>query len=615
MFTWLYNWKTATKLAFGFGVCLVLAVVVGAVAITKLAALNQISSNIVTNALAGTENLGTFQAATRQFRIYEYRELLDTSASDLDKDDHDIDNQKSIADKALQDYGASINDPVDKGNFTALSSEWLVVKSLDGQLRSFTHAHKAASCISFMKVTMRAKVGEVTASVDTMVTWNKSRGTNYAKEAADAYAGARTTIIALLIFAIILGTTLAVVIVRYMTSTISEVADRLQTLNKGCVANLRASMEGLAQGDLTVETETVSKPLTLSTHDELGQMANTFNELLIGIQSTIAAFRVSQASLNKIVAETICSAGSIAAASTQLSAGSDDLAQRTEEQAASLEETAASMEEMTTTVKQNADNARQANELATQARSVAEKGGHIVTNTVKSMDEINAASKRIADVISVIDEIAFQTNLLALNAAVEAARVGEQGRGFAVVAAEVRSLAGRSATAAKEIKSLVQDSVQKVSEGSRLVGESGNQLDEIVLSVKKVADIIAEISAASQEQAIGIEQVNRAIMQMDQITQQNASLVEEAAAASQSMTGQAIGLKSLVGTFKVDSTHMDTVLQSRSADTPALNIGSETAPLILVNTSGIKTPKTAQQPTKRRAAQRASNAVNSFEEF
>jgi methyl-accepting chemotaxis protein len=615
MFTWLYNWKTATKLAFGFGVCLTLAVIVGIVAITKLAALNQISSNIVSDSLDATQNLSKFQGAARQLRIYEYRQVLDSSASDLSKDDHDIDAQQSMADKALQDYSSSINDAADKDNFTALSSEWQTYESFDGAMRPLTHEHKDAASLALMKGNMKAQFAKVTDSVDTMAAWNENRGKDYSKEAAGAYAAARTTIIVLLLFAVAFGATLAIVIVKYLTSTISEVADRLKTLNKGCVANLRASMEALAQGDLTVDIETVSKPMTLSTRDELGQMANTFNELLIGVQSTIAAYRVSQVSLNRIVAETICSAGSIASASTQLSAGSSDLAQRTEEQSASLEETAASMEEMTTTVKQNADNARQANELAGQARCVAEKGGMIVTKTIKSMDEINIASKRIADVISVIDEIAFQTNLLALNAAVEAARVGEQGRGFAVVAAEVRSLAGRSATAAKEIKSLVQDSVQKVTEGSQLVGESGSQLDEIVLSVKKVADIIAEISAASQEQAIGIEQVNRAIMQMDQITQQNASLVEEAAAASQSMTGQASGLKSLVGTFKVDSKHMDTVRQTRNANPSASDTEGETAPLILVNTSNTKTPKTAQQPTKRRTAQRASNAVSSFEEF
>jgi len=216
-----------------------------------------------------------------------------------------------------------------------------------------------------------------------------------------------------------------------------------------------------------------------------------------------------------------------------------------------LEETSASMEEMTSTIKQNADNAKQANQLAMAAREVAEKGGSVTLHAVEAMDEINKSSKKIADIINVIDEIAFQTNLLALNAAVEAARAGEQGRGFAVVASEVRNLAGRSATAAKEIKTLINESVQKVSDGSDLVNQSGQTLDEIVGSVKRVTDIISEISAASQEQASGIDQVNKAVVQMDQSTQQNAALVEESTSASQSMRQQASQLLAQVGFFKM----------------------------------------------------------------
>ncbi|MCK4743225.1 MAG: PAS domain-containing protein [Sulfuriflexus sp.] len=242
---------------------------------------------------------------------------------------------------------------------------------------------------------------------------------------------------------------------------------------------------------------------------------------------------------------------SIASASGEISQGNINLSQRTEEQASSLEETASSMEELTGTVKQNADNARQANQLAAGARDQAEKGGAVVGDAITAMSEINSASKKIADIISVIDEIAFQTNLLALNAAVEAARAGEQGRGFAVVASEVRNLAQRSAGAAKEIKSLINDSVEKVDEGSRLVNESGQTLDEIVGAVKKVSDIIAEIAAASLEQSTGIEQVNQTVSQMDEVTQQNAALVEEAAAASESLDEQARELDQLMTYFKL----------------------------------------------------------------
>jgi methyl-accepting chemotaxis protein len=239
----------------------------------------------------------------------------------------------------------------------------------------------------------------------------------------------------------------------------------------------------------------------------------------------------------------------------EISAGNANLSQRTEEQSASLEETASSMEEMTTTVKQNADNAAQANQLALAARDQAEKGGTVVSQAVAAMTGINEASRKIADIIGVIDDIAFQTNLLALNAAVEAARAGEQGRGFAVVASEVRSLAGRSATAAKEIKELIQDSVRKVEDGSVLVTQSGQTLEKIVAAVKKVSDIVAEIAAASREQSSGIEQVNRAIMQMDELTQQNAALVEEATAASQAMVEQVRGLNEMLARFQVGRPH------------------------------------------------------------
>ncbi len=235
----------------------------------------------------------------------------------------------------------------------------------------------------------------------------------------------------------------------------------------------------------------------------------------------------------------------------EISTGNANLSQRTEEQSSSLEETASSMEEMTTTVKQNADNAGQANQLAMAARDQAEKGGSVVNQAVKAMSDINDASKKIADIIGVIDDIAFQTNLLALNAAVEAARAGEQGRGFAVVASEVRSLAGRSAPAAKEIKELIQDSVRKVEDGSVLVTQSGQTLEKIVASVKKVSDIVAEIAAASREQSSGIEQVNRAVMQMDELTQQNAALVEQATAASQAMAEQVRGLNQMLDRYRV----------------------------------------------------------------
>ncbi|HEY3786324.1 MAG TPA: methyl-accepting chemotaxis protein [Steroidobacteraceae bacterium] len=254
----------------------------------------------------------------------------------------------------------------------------------------------------------------------------------------------------------------------------------------------------------------------------------------------------------EVVAQVKSVAAEVHRGAQEISAGNANLSQRTEQQSSSLEETASSMEEMTTTVKQNADNAGQANQLAIAARDQAEKGGTVVNQAVKAMADINDASKKIADIIGVIDDIAFQTNLLALNAAVEAARAGEQGRGFAVVASEVRSLAGRSATAAKEIKELIQDSVRKVGDGSVLVTQSGQTLEKIVSAVKKVSDIVAEIAAASREQSSGIEQVNRAVMQMDDLTQQNAALVEQATAASQAMAEQVRSLNQMLERFRID---------------------------------------------------------------
>ncbi|MGW8247270.1 MAG: methyl-accepting chemotaxis protein [Acidiferrobacterales bacterium] len=286
----------------------------------------------------------------------------------------------------------------------------------------------------------------------------------------------------------------------------------------------------IAEGNLDNEIEITSR-------DETGQL--------------LESLKVMSDSLSGIVTEVMNSTTTIANASSEIALGNANLSQRTEEQASSLEETASSMEEMTGTVKQNADSAAEARQLAEANRQRASQGADVVSRTVEAMGEINDSSTRIADIITTIDGIAFQTNLLALNAAVEAARAGEQGRGFAVVAAEVRSLAQRSAEAAKEIKTLIEDSVGKVKAGTQLVGESGGVLDEIIEGTQKVADIIAEIAAASQEQASGIDQVNNAVTQMDTMTQDNAALVEEAAAASRSMEEQAANLRGQMAFFKL----------------------------------------------------------------
>jgi methyl-accepting chemotaxis protein len=289
----------------------------------------------------------------------------------------------------------------------------------------------------------------------------------------------------------------------------------------------------VAQGDLTARVEVRSK-------DETGEL--------------IGALKDMNDSLLDIVTRVRAGTDAIATASGEINSGNQDLSARTEQQAGSLEETASSMEELTSTVKQNADNARQASQLAASASETAERGGDVVAQVVTTMGSINESSRKIADIITVIDGIAFQTNILALNAAVEAARAGEQGRGFAVVAGEVRNLAQRSAAAAKEIKGLISDSVEKVEAGSRLVDQAGSTMDDVVGSVRRVTDLIGEIAAASEEQRSGIEQVNQAITQMDQVTQQNAALVEQAAAAADAMQDQAHQLAALVGTFQTGQT-------------------------------------------------------------
>jgi len=298
--------------------------------------------------------------------------------------------------------------------------------------------------------------------------------------------------------------------------------------------------------------------------------------LRIGMEGKAGFLATLGCGLNKLLDNTAqmvrdikSAAAAVRMGAEEISKGNANLSQRTEEQSSSLEETASSMEQMTSTVKQNADNAGQANQLATAARDQAERGGAVTAKAVRAMTGINEAAKKIADIISVIDEIAFQTNLLALNAAVEAARAGEQGRGFAVVATEVRSLAGRSATAAKEIKGLIQDSVRKVEDGSALVTQSGQTLEQIVASVKKVSDIIAEIAAASREQSSGIEQVNKAIMQMDEMTQQNAALVEQATAASQAMAEGAGELNRMMERFALPGAGAAAAAASAPAAPPA----------------------------------------------
>ena len=342
-------------------------------------------------------------------------------------------------------------------------------------------------------------------------------------------------------------------------------------------------LRAIADGDLTARMQGEFQGVFASIRDDANTTAGKLTDI-VG--------RIKQASV------------SINTSASEIAAGNNDLSQRTEQQAANLEETAASMEELTSTVRGNAESARQANQLAIGAASVASQGGEVVQQVVTTMHDIEQSSRRIADIISVIDGIAFQTNILALNAAVEAARAGEQGRGFAVVASEVRTLAQRSAAAAKEIKGLIESSVERVADGSMLVNEAGKTMSEIVSSVKRVTDIMAEISAASQEQSSGIEQVNQTITQMDEATQQNAALVEEASAAARSMEEQAGALTEAVAVFVLNDRH-EVQIQSRTMPTPVLAKR-------IVKAAPSRQPMRSSKPAPRPALALASSEWQEF---
>ncbi|MFZ6726144.1 methyl-accepting chemotaxis protein [Undibacterium sp. MH2W] len=362
---------------------------------------------------------------------------------------------------------------------------------------------------------MKASYATHLNQINNLVEITNKRADEVENESKSRIARDSVVLIIILCSSLAIGISGAVLISRSITKPLSDAVEIAQIV---------------ASGDFTSDMDT-------SCTDETGQLLQALHQMNTNLSATIEQVRGSTSI--------------ISTASEEIARGNLDLSSRTEEQASALEETASAMEQLTATVKQNADNARQANQLAASASTIAMNGGQVVTNVVSTMGSIKDSSQKIVDIIGVIDSIAFQTNILALNAAVEAARAGEQGRGFAVVAAEVRNLAHRSAGAAKEIKALIEDSVDKVNTGSTLVDQAGETMNNIVSSVKQVLDIMSEIAAASQEQSTGIEEVNRAISQMDEVTQQNAALVEEAAAAAASMQEQATNLMKEVSAFKL----------------------------------------------------------------
>ena len=443
---------------------------------------------------------------------------------------------------------------------------------------------KNEQAIAKMNEECRPLLAALVAASDEYFAMTDQRSALVLKEDNESYILNRNILIGASVLSIVLATLAGWLITRQLLKALGAEPRQL------CEA-----VSLLAAGDLT---------------GELGVASNDS-------ASVLSALQRMQVSLTSVVSSVRLDSDTVSLAAAEISSGNNDLSMRTEQQASSLEETASSMEELTSTVRKNADNAREANVLATTASDVASKGGAVVGQVMGTMDLISESSRKIVDIISVIDGIAFQTNILALNAAVEAARAGEQGRGFAVVATEVRGLAQRSASAAKEIKALIDDSVNRVDAGARLAAQAGTTMTEVVASVERVSNIIAEITIASQEQSAGIEQINQAVAQMDSVTQQNASLVEEAAAAAESLRDQASHLVQTVSIFKTRDSHVaaPAPAPARASASASANTSASAKPLRLVPAPASSPAKRQAAPAKQRTAQAEAVTAGDWEEF
>ncbi|WP_343653512.1 methyl-accepting chemotaxis protein [Herbaspirillum sp.] len=507
--------KISVRLGACFAALIVVMCVIAVVGVKNLWAVSDATSEIVNDRYAkvalANQISDKVNVAARALR----NAVIAPDQANVDKYLERSQNTSREITDHMADLEKRLNKPEGKALFARLKQARAEYGKPRDQVMALLRQQKKAEAGEFLFREVIPAQDKYFAVLKDMITFQVGLMDASVTQANQASANAVNTVIVLSAVAVLLSVLCAVLITRSITRPLNQAVQ---------VAT------AVAAGDLTVQIDATSR-------DETGAL--------------LASLKAMNDNLHRIVTEVRQGSDTINTASAEIATGNLDLSSRTEQQAGALEETASAMEELTSTVRQNADNARQANTLAETASTVAMQGGNVVGEVVQTMGEINDASRKIVDIISVIDGIAFQTNILALNAAVEAARAGEQGRGFAVVASEVRTLAQRSAAAAKEIKTLIDASVERVENGSRLVEQAGSTMHEVVASVKRVTDVVAEITAASGEQSDGIEQINQAIVQMDEVTQQNAALVEQAAAAAQSLQEQSGRLCDTVSIFRL----------------------------------------------------------------
>ena len=546
------------RLAAGFGLVLLSMLVLTAIGLSHMYVMQKNFSHVVNQDMQRIKLINDMQDAVR-YQSIALRDLV--TQADISRIKGEIDYVKASrkkyreASKSLKDISGE-----EKGKSYLQkieTAENQVSPLVDATLElALVAENKKADAL--MRDKVRPEQEKFIAVLEEMHDYLEGSAHSSAEEANRAYYSALvlTIVLSLIIFA--LSTAIAYAIMRSIVNPLKKAAQHA---------------DRVAAGDLSGQIEVDST-------DEIGRLLHALKNMNAGLADLVGRVRTS--------------AGSIAVATKEIAIGNGDLSQRTTEQASSLEETAASLEELTSTVKQNAEHSRQASELAVRASDIAVKGGDLVGQVVVTMGMITDSSRKIADIIGVIEGISYQTNLLALNAAVEAARTGEHGRGFAVVASEVRNLVRRSAEAAKQIKALIEDSVGKVSSGSRLVGDTGVMMSEIVGSVKKVSTIIVDIAAASDEQSAGIEQVNQAIVQMDGVTQQNAAMVEEAAAGAAALEEQADNMITAVGVFKL--------AEADDADNAVRSGG-------VVASTRMPAPAVSAQPSRRLVSRRTGLAA------